>query len=89
VTVYTNRDDARFVVRDVADGRVLGAGEGKAAQIVLDTSKGRAAYVEFLDILVEAEKNSSVSLRADRGAHFEIAAKKTGSHKEVGHYQVR
>lgn len=65
VTVNTNREDARFVVRDAANpNRVLGDGSGTKAKVKILQEPVGDAFVDFLDVIVVDDKLGILKLSA-------------------------
>jgi len=90
VTVYTNRDDARFIVRDVTSNKILGFGSGTkhTIKITPDSQKDITAFVEFLNIVVTNAKQKATTLTAGPGSNFVIKHGKSGTQSEIGNYEV-
>jgi hypothetical protein len=91
VTVFTNREDARFVVIDKASQEVLGAGSGKEAKITFppDSSSTVVANVKYLNIITTNEKQNAVTLIAPIGPDFDIMPNTAGAHTDYGDYRVK
>ena len=88
LTVVTNREDARFVVKADSDDRILGSGKGTQAKITLKRGTNDVdASVEFLDVIVVNEKAGATRLRAKP---FSFTVPKTsqgpGSQTVAGNY---
>jgi hypothetical protein len=89
--VITNRDDARFVVRDLSNAnQVIGSGQGKESNISLpvDDSRDIKARVEFLDVIAATADRGFVTMKPRSNIDFVIPKKQHGASQVVGEYYV-
>ncbi|MCB9384296.1 MAG: hypothetical protein H6509_06755 [Bryobacterales bacterium] len=89
VKVFTNRGEARFIVRDTGSNAVLGAGSGSEAvvRVAPDATNPIQARVEFLEVAVENASGEAAVFTAAPSDVFSIPANKSGSVNVVGEYK--
>jgi hypothetical protein len=94
VTVATNRDDARLILRD-EKGTVLGQGGGKEAKIIVDAPKEapdsavsaeRKWKLTFLPIVSQANNGRILKLKAPSGEIYSIKPGEPQTFTAVGKY---
>lgn len=88
VKVYTNRDDARFVVRNMQTKEVLASGNGTYASLSIPAPDEQdiQAQVEYLSLVAIQEDGKIVTLVASPGEPFTIKHDTPGSHSELANY---
>ena len=88
--VITNINDARFVVRDIDNNKVIGAGKGTEATITLPVEESRDihARVEFLDMIIPSVGEGHITLKSQAEVDFTIPRNQDGFLQIVGEYNL-